>query len=211
MSHLKQTHIFWGAHAPLSSLTGGALLIIGSVRTAYAIISLCSLVWVYGLTIFIASAAKPILPRGGKSLLFVFLSSLLGGLFLLVMFFLNPILAGETAILVLLTQITCIGSGLCQRLDFLDPAEALGRAFLEALILGLLIIAFALIREPAGFGSLSIPGGIRGFITLFNGEGRFFPLQVISSSSGALILLGYGLAVFHWYKNHYSHPEDDAE
>jgi hypothetical protein len=210
MSHPRQTHVFWGPHAPLSSLIGGALLVIGSVRTAYAVICLCALIWVYELTVLVALAAKPILPKRGKSLLFVFLAGFLGSLFLLFMFLLNPILAGETLALVLLAPVICVGSDVCRRLDSLDLSEALVRAFLEALILGVLILALALIREPAGFGSLSIPGGSRGFITLFNMGGNFFTARIISSSSGALILLGYGLAVFRRYRSQY-HPEDDAE
>lgn len=203
MNHY-QSHPFWGADAPLFALTGAGLLIIASVRTAHALICLGALLWIYVFTALTARLAKPLLPGRGKPVVLVFLSSLFGSLFLLILFLLNPVLAMESVLIVLLAQVSCIGSDLCRRADFSDPMDVLARAFLEALILGILVIALALIREPLGFGSLSLPGGVGGMITFINGEGRFFPVRLISASSGALILLGYGLVLFR----RYGPPED---
>jgi hypothetical protein len=205
MNHYR-SHLFWGADAPLSTLTGAGLLIVASVRTAYALICLGALLWIYVLTALTARLAKPVLPLRGKPVVLVFLASLFGSFFLLFMFLVNPILAAESVLIVLLAQVTCIGSDLCRRSDFPDPMDVLARAFLEALVLGILVIALALIREPLGFGSLSVPGGAGGIITVINGEGLFFPIRLVSASSGALILLGYGLAVFRRRS-----PSEDTE
>jgi hypothetical protein len=87
--------------------------------------------------------------------------------------------------------------------------DVLGRTLTEALVLGGLIIALALIREPWGFGSFSVPGGQQGITELFSFVGsRFFPVQVISSSSGGLLLLGYALALFR--RLQHQHGESDG-
>jgi hypothetical protein len=91
----------------------------------------------------------------------------------------------------------------------MDPEDALARALLEALVLGALLVALALIREPWGLGSLSIPGGTFGIIELFNyNTGGIVPLRIISGSTGAFLLLGYGVALFRFYRTRIAGSED---
>jgi hypothetical protein len=91
----------------------------------------------------------------------------------------------------------------------MEPEDALTRALLEAVVLGGLLVALALIREPLGLGSLSIPGGIFGIIELFNyNTGGIVPLRIISSSTGAFLLLGYGVALFRFYRNRIAGAEE---
>jgi putative effector of murein hydrolase LrgA (UPF0299 family) len=91
----------------------------------------------------------------------------------------------------------------------MDPEDALARALLEALVLGALLVALALIREPWGLGSLSIPGGIFGIIVLFSyNTGGIVPLRIISSSTGAFLLLGYGVALFRFCRTRIAGSED---
>jgi len=80
-------------------------------------------------------------------------------------------------------------------------AEILPRVCLEALCLGIILIAFSLIREPLGSGSLSLPGGPWGFFNIF-GENSTepFAVQVISVSAGGFILLGFSIALFRFFK-----------
>ncbi|MDR2110616.1 MAG: hypothetical protein LBP32_04845 [Spirochaetaceae bacterium] len=208
MNQRYQSHLFWGSHAPLSSLVNTGLIIMGSGRTAYAIVTLLALLWVYELTFFVSLAAKPVFPRRGRNITLLFLSSLFGSLFFLLLFLMSPILAMDTGFLILLTPVTALSSGLYRRLEALDTEDSMAQVFSEAMILGLLILALALIREPLGFGSLSLPGGFQGIITLFRFEGEFFPLRIIAASSGALILLGYGAALFRRKRNQYTHGED---
>jgi hypothetical protein len=192
-----QSRPFRGSHFPLSTLADAGLLILASGRTAYARIVRGALVWVYAATAVIVCAAKPLLPKTGRDTVFIFLSSLLGSLFILLIALINPLLALETALLIILIPVSCTGSGLCVRTESLDLTASLIAAVQESLALGVLILAFALIREPLGFGSLSVPGGAGGILTLFGGEdGRFFPVRVISLSSGALLILGYALAFY---------------
>jgi hypothetical protein len=198
-----QSRPFWGSHSPLATLADAGLLVMASGRTAYALIVLGALVWVYAATVAIVSAAKPILPKTGTNTVFVFLSSLLGSLYILLIVLTNPLLAMETSFLIILIPVSCIGSEICSRTESSGFKGSLIQAGKESLVLGILILAFALVREPLGFGSLSVPGGAGGILTIFGGEdGLFFPVRVLSLSGGALLILGYGLALYRRMEKH---------
>jgi hypothetical protein len=209
MKEPYQNHLFWGFHAPLASLTNTVFLIIASGRTANALIALGSLLWVYGMTVIGIRLGKPIFPQKGQNILYVILSALFGSFYLMILNFLNPLLALECTFFIVLAPVSCIGSGIINRMEAMEPEDALSRALLEALVLGALILALALIREPLGFGSLSIPGGTFGIIELFNYDtGGSLALRIISSSTGAFLLLGYGVAFFRFYREKVAARED---
>ncbi|MDR0689178.1 MAG: hypothetical protein LBG08_02770 [Spirochaetaceae bacterium] len=209
MKAAYQNHLFWGVHSPLSSLANMVFLIIASGRTAFALIALGALLWVYGMTVIGICLGKPIFPKKGKRILHIFLSALFGSFYLLILYFLNPLLALECALFIILAPVSCIGSEIISRVESMDPEDALARALLEAVVLGALLVALALIREPLGLGSLSIPGGTFGIIELFNyNTGEIVPLRIISSSTGVFLLLGYGMVLFRFYRNRITGAED---
>jgi hypothetical protein len=167
-----------------------------------------ALIWVYALTVLVLTAAKSLLPARGKTALEIFTASLFGAFFLLLLSLINPLLSMELTLLVLLAPVSCAASQVCRRTGSLDAGQAVVRALLEGLLLGLLILALALIREPLGFGSLSVPGGRRGIVIFSGYEGPYFPVRIAAVSAGALILLGYGAAFFRRYRSRYIHGED---
>jgi Na+-transporting NADH:ubiquinone oxidoreductase subunit NqrD len=204
-----QSHVFWGTNAPLSTLVSAGLIIMATSRLAFAITLTGALMWVYGLTALILGFAKPILPKNRREILRIFLSGFLGSLYLLLLYLGSPFLAMETTFLILLAPLSCIGSGICRRVEALEPEEAFTKALLEALVLGGILIALALIREPLGFGSLSLPGGVQGIVILASsGSTLYFPVQIIASASGGLLILGYGLSLFRHFKARHSGGED---
>ncbi|MDR0760432.1 MAG: hypothetical protein LBF74_10055 [Treponema sp.] len=203
-----QNHLFWGYRSPLSTLIGVGLLIMASSRTAFALVTLGALVWVYALTALIFRLASPLLPEKGESFALVCLSAFLGSVYHLILCLTIPFLAAETSLFIILAPVYGIASGVFPRLKTLSPRDVLIRAAFESLTLGLLILAFALVREPLGFGSLSLPGGMRGCIKLLgNGENSLFPIQVIGGSAGALLLFGYGLALYRQERKRQFHRE----
>ena len=212
MNNTPQPHLFWGSASPLAALSGGGLLIMATVRLSYAIIAGFSLIWVYGLSVLIFHAAARGLPRRGIVMVQTFLASLMAGLYLLVIWILTPITALETFFVVSLVPIFCISSGIFQRSAAADDTvEALTRAISEAVVLSVLLLAFSLVREPLGFLSLSVPGGSRGIAFIFSvATEALFPVQLIASSSGALILLGYGLGLYRYYRNLNAPQEADV-
>jgi hypothetical protein len=182
-------------------------MIMATSRLAFAIVTAGALLWIYGLTVVIMGCAKPILPKKGRELLWVFLACFLGSLYLLFLYFSSSFLAMETTFLIALTPLSCIGSGICRRTAALENKDAIRKALSEALVLGSILLALALIREPLGFGSLSFPGGLQGMVIL-GSSGPYFPVQIIANASGGLLLLGYGLTLFRRFRNRYARRED---
>jgi hypothetical protein len=205
-------HPFWGRHSPLTTLTGAAILILASSRTAYALLMLGALLWHHTLLILTLNLAKPVFPRRGGNIAVFFLSGVLNSSYLLFLFLLNPFLALEIYLCCLLVPVHAYASRLADRFKSMEIEDALFRTVSEAMSAGILIAALALIREPLGFGSLSLPGGSGGILRLFvSGESAYFPIRIFASSSGALILLGYGITLFNRLREIKSKTEQDGE
>jgi hypothetical protein len=186
-------------------------MIIATSRLAFALGAAGGLIWVYTLTALILSFAKPILPKRGLLVLHLFLISFLGSLYILIFYGINPYLGMETTFLFLLCPLSCAGSGICRRIEGLPRQKSILKAFVEALVLGGLLIALALIREPLGFGSLTLPGGPQGLAVLFvfgaPAGALYFPVRIISGASGGLLLLGYALILFRRLKDRSARKE----
>jgi hypothetical protein len=202
MNSPYQSHLFWGTFSPLASLTGGGLLVMATGRLAYAIVAAGALVWTYSLSALAFFPGRRVFPERGKNPVLVFLSAFIGSIYLLLLCFASPILGMETFFFVSLTPLLCTGSGLFERINSLDLDEAVSRAFGEAAVFGGLLIAFSLIREPLGYFSLSLPGGVHGIIKIFSSEEEtFLPIHIIAGSAGALLLLGYGVSLYRSFRS----------
>jgi Na+-translocating ferredoxin:NAD+ oxidoreductase RnfE subunit len=186
-------------------------MIIATSRLAFALGAAGALIWVYTLTALILSSAKPILPKKGLPVLQLFLVSFLGSIYILIFHCINPYLGMETTFLFLLCPLSCAGSGICRRIEGLPLRKSILKAFLEALVLGGLLVALALIREPLGFGSLTLPGGPQGLIALFAfgspAGALYFPVRIIAGASGGFLLLGYALILFRRLKSRFVRKE----
>jgi len=203
MNKKIDSNLFWGSSSPIPALfTSSALIILASSRFAFAIICAAALIWVYGLTSMIFSAARPIMPAYGRRVILLFLSTFLTGFFMVFLSLLNPLLILGTAFFLLLIPPCFLGMGFFNELDSADPLEVTSKALMEAITLSGIILAFALIREPLGMGTLSIPGGLQGVMELFNiaEPGSFAPLQILSVSGGGLLLLGYATSLYRYLK-----------
>jgi len=203
MNTQMQSHLFWGINSPLTSLTGVALLLTASGRIGFALVCTLALLWVY---VFVMAAAKlggAYFPLWGRNMALLFLSSLAAEIFLLLLWILDPEMALESVFFIFLVPLVFMASGLCGRVLEYDIVEVISQAIAEALILGMLILGLALIREPLGFGSISVPGlNIVRFV-------REEPMRFLQASSGALIILGYGTAVYRHNRNRYINSEEN--
>ncbi|MDR2096514.1 MAG: hypothetical protein LBP76_13510 [Treponema sp.] len=198
VSQYYRTHIMWGVHSPLAGLFCGGLIAMASARLAYALTVAGALFWVYGLSTLVFMVSKPVLPQKGLNPILIFLTSLIGGFYLFLLWFPNPLLVSGTVCMILLVPCSCIASGIFERVKSCDPGEAVLRACREALVIALLMTGLALIREPVGCASLSLPGGVQGIIEVFGAKdgAGFFPVRILAGSAGAFILMGYGLSVY---------------
>ena len=196
------SHLFWGSHSPLSALSGAGLIIMASSRFAFALVCSGALLWVYGLSALIYSSARPILPSKGRMVILLFLSSFLSGLFAILTSLLNPLLILGTGFFLFLIPPWCLGSGFFESAESAEPFEAVSRALLEAITLSGFILALALIREPLGIGTISIPGSVQGIVELFGGRDAdaFVPARILSVSAGGFLLLGYGTALYRYFR-----------
>ncbi|MDR0662722.1 MAG: hypothetical protein LBF80_01395 [Spirochaetaceae bacterium] len=191
----KITGIFY---SPISSMSGIALFIIASCRFSYAIAAAGALFWVFMLSAFINTARHGIVSKVRNKMLNVMLSSFVGGIYFFLLYMLNPLFAMETSLVCALAPVYFIGSKFSAAFENLPADEIFSEARREPLSLGVLIMVFSLVREPLGFATISIPGGSRGITELFGSPGGdFYPIQFLSSSTGALILLAYVLVIFY--------------
>jgi hypothetical protein len=175
---------------------------MASGRLAYALAAAGALIWTYSFSALASFPGRRFFPERGKNQVLVFLSAFTGSVYLLLLCFASPVLGMEAFFFVSLTPLLCIGSGLFERIHGLALDEAVFRAFGEAAVLGGLIIAFSLIREPLGYSSLSLPGGVSGIVKIVSfGEAAFLPVRIIAGSAGALLLLGYGTGLYRYFRN----------
>ena len=213
MNRRFDSHLFWGTHSPLFAFTGSGLIIMASGKFAFALVCSGALIWVYGLTALIFSCARKIMPFRGKKVILLFLSTFLCGIFMLILYLLNPLLILGTFFFLLLIPPCCMGSGFFETVEPVDIAESVSRALLEAVILSAIILALAIVREPLGMGTLSLPGGLNGIVDFFDNRetDAFVPARILSVSAGGLLLLGYGTALYRYFRKHIAPRSEVAE
>jgi len=201
------SHLFWGSHSPLSALSGAALIIMASNKLSFALICSGALVWVFGLTVLVYSCVHSVLPSvlpsRGRMIILLFLSTFFCGIFAITISLLNPLLILGTVFFLVLVPPWCMSTGFFEAVESLDPVEAVSRALLEALVFSGVIIALSLIREPLGMGTLSIPGSVQGITDIYEGQNTetILPGRILSISAGGLLLLGYVIAVYRYFKD----------
>ena len=205
MSNRLNSHFIWGSHSPLSSLIGVGLIILASNRFAFALVCAGALLWVYGLTALVFSFFRKYMPAKGRMIILLFLSTFFCGIFILLAALSNPLLVMEVAFFLVLIPPSCLGSGFFEAVDSavsIEPLKIVSRALFEASVLAGIILAFSLIREPIGMGTLSFPGSAHGIVELFDNRGAdgFVTIRIFSASAGALLLLGYAIALYRYFK-----------
>jgi len=201
------SHLFWGSHSPLSALSGAALIIMASNRLSFAIVCSGALIWVFALTVLTYSCAHyflpSCLPSKGRMVILLFLSSFFCGVFAIIISLLNPLLILGTVFFLVLIPPWCMSTGFFEAVESLEPFEAVSRALPEAVVFSGVIIALSLIREPLGIGTISIPGSSQGIMEIYEGQNTdtFLPGRILSISAGGLLLLGYVVAIYRYFKD----------
>ena len=193
--------IFWSNASPAVCLSGSALVIIASDRLAHAIVIAGALLWVYCLATLAVHVGSSVFPRQGRGTLLVCLASFIASIYLLLLWIVAPLCVLQMFFVISLVPVVCMLSGTLDRLADQSLKEKIFNSFSESLIIGMLIIFFAIIREPLGYLSLSLPGGAQGIILLFSFENEaLLPIRLIASSCGALLLSGYFLGLYRYYR-----------
>jgi hypothetical protein len=204
------SHPFWGIYSPLATLSGGGLLILASARFSFALVSATALLWVFVLSSL--ALRIPFLPHRGREGVIPFLVAFIGGLYIFALSLVSPITALDSLFFLILCPLCCVSSGLPGRLKKLDLGEGVFQAAQESACLSILILGLALIREPLGYGTLSLPGGSQGMVAIIRfSRQSYLPIRVVSDAAGAFFLLGYGLALFRRFGGNLLPPQGTAE
>jgi hypothetical protein len=197
------TSLFWGINSPLSALTGAALFIIASGRLESAVICTVALVWINVLTMLAPGVGRAVFPEKGAGVVLVCTASFAGLLFFFLFWLLNPLSAMESVFFLILCPALILNLGIYERVKNAGTPGMLIQAASESFTQGILVIALALIREPLSSGTLSLPG-----LEPFRlAEGR--PIAFFGMPAGALIILGYGIALYRRLRNSISRQEDE--
>jgi hypothetical protein len=196
-------------HRPLTALSATALLIVASSRLAFAIIALVNLAVVYLFTALISETLKRVrifkqsgheiwlFPRKNQKVACLFLANFIGCLFFYAHYCIYPLLAMETIFITLFVPIFVYLENAGEKYSSMPPLRVAKTCFFESIYLGILIVIIALIREPLGYATLSLPGGDNGIIELFNKDNGFpFRVEIIALSSGAFLLIGFIMTIF---------------
>lgn len=204
MGDQDQSSLFEGGASPAAAISGVGLLVIASGRIVSALICTMALLWINSLTVFIAGTLRKFFPlSGGKSgvsgtpfpgIVFAFLASWTGLLFFFILWLSNPFMAMESAFFIALCPAFLSFSDFSAKLDDSDTMDLVLQAVSAALVLGVLVLGAALIREPLGSGTFSFPGFELTRWTEIN------PLSILQTSAGALILLGYLFALYRRFR-----------
>jgi hypothetical protein len=202
MFPLRAKHFLTLLRSPLSVLAAAGIIVITTVRTAYALLAAGNILWVFLAQTLILNLANPLLPKKSgqnalcRNFIGIFLAAFLSGLYLLLLFFLNPLAAVFCLLPSFLAAVLAVDSDISGRFIKMEPQEAFLRSLSEAIFWGILLIVFALVRECVGHFSISLPGGpygIREFIFAKNAEP--YAIHIMDSAGGALILFACLLAL----------------
>jgi hypothetical protein len=211
MTDISRRFVLMKKISPVGALPGCGLLIIASGKLSHAVTAVGALVWVYGLTTLVSYTAAKLFPRQGGTTLISFLASFMAAVYLFALWLLSPLCALESFFAVSLVPVFYMASGAPKRFNALSAGDSFFSSFFEAMSLGVLLLAFALIREPLSFMSLSLPGGVQGSVMLFSFSlESFLPIRLIASSGGTLLLLGYFWALCK-YRNKIRGGDNNAQ
>jgi hypothetical protein len=122
------------------------LVVIAGARFAYALIIALALLWVYGVTAFIVAAARRVFPRVAGDMLVAALAALAGSAFYLALSIINPFLARDLTLALLLVPVCCWTGGVARRMEKAGPLKSTAVSLGEAGLTALIIVFVALIR-----------------------------------------------------------------
>ena len=206
----KNQHPFWGLLSPFGGLMGASLLIMASARLSWAIIISGSLFWVYGLTTIsfyylLSVIGNKYFPVKGRRILFTSLAAFWGSIYLFLFWLICPLAALEMFLLLMLVPLFCAASFSAEENNTeksgVNVLGYISDSVVKTSVLSGLLVAFAIIREPLAYCSLSLPGSYRGMIIFIHfNSNLFFPVGIFAPSAGALLLLGFIISLYQYVK-----------
>lgn len=199
MDHID-SHPFWGKKSPFAQAAYIPILLYTSTRLSIAIISTAALIWTFILSSISILAAARLIPSRFKVLVHVFISSFWTLVFGILIFLFSPILFLEIQFPLALTAVVFILSGLGDNMDTETSSAVMKKSIIQSIIIGAIILLFSLVREPFGFGALSLPSR-EGIVEILTSEIAYdMAIRTVALTSGGLILLGFVVGFYRIFK-----------
>ncbi len=170
------------------SLAGLALMIAASGRLSFSTAVSLIFAGIYAVTLLVMLFGKPIIPEKYETAIMIMTLTFISSLFYLILSMINPVSALKLYFIIFLIPVTFLSSRIEKRVNRLSPVEGIVLGLKEALGFGLIIIAISLIREPLGYGTLSVPFTGRTVNLFSDAISEKFVLQVFAAPLGGFIL-----------------------
>jgi len=195
-----EAHPFWGKRSPLAQVSYIPVLLGASSRLSIAIMCSAALFCVYIQSSVTILVTTRFIPTTFKLYIHVLICSFWALAYGLVEYLFSPVLFYETQFPLVFTAVLYMISGLGQSIEVDRISNAMKKTVVQAMVVGFIILTFALIREPFGFGSLSLPtrDGISEILTSELSADLAF--RSIATTSGGLILLGFVIGFYRIVK-----------
>jgi hypothetical protein len=196
---------------PLVPFFALPLILTASVRLSFAIIASLNLFFVYFLTFATFTGIEKlmkvlnqdrttplsILPNKNVVFITMLLSTFFSAIFYFLLSLFNPLLAIETQFFIIAVPMVASMQKSINKKENMPFYGQLSKCLSGCLYFIIVLMLLSLIREPLGFATLSVPGGEKGIVELFNNESTSpYAVQIVPLASGVLFILGLALAAF---------------
>jgi hypothetical protein len=198
MNRPSRPPYFWSDRSPLVDAAYLPLLLAGSGRLAYALTLAALLLLCYPAFALASLALRGARPSRGAAALDVFLAAAVGAVGYAAIALASPVMAGELAFPIGLVPVTVVAARLGERYRSEYWLDAARGSALEAAVAGVTLIVLALVREPFGYGALSLPGVFGAVVVLGSDAASLAASRVIATASGAFLVLAYLTALYRF-------------
>jgi len=192
----KNAGFFWGSDGHLSSLSNFVLLFAVTSRMAHAILISLVVFLVFTITSLVMKASAILVPRRHDFFIRVLIVSAFTAVASRLFSIFWPITVRDCAFYLGAIPLCYLSGSFNLRCESKSPLAALILSIKDTLVFSALAFALALVREPFGYGAISVPGP--------EGVIEFFGLNAVtnvgarfaSAGAGAFILIGYLVALY---------------
>jgi len=192
----KDTGLFWGSEGQLSSLSCFVLLFAVTSRMAHTILISSVIFLVFPITSAILKSSAILIPQRHDFFIRMVIVSALTAIASRLFSIPWPIPVRDCAFYLGAIPLCYVSGSYKLRFESKSTLAALVSSAKDALVFSVLAFALVLVREPFGYGALSVPGP-EGAIEFFGLSAvSSFGARFVSAGAGAFILIGYIVALY---------------
>ena len=192
----KNAGLFWGSDGHLSNLSCFVLLFAATSRMAHAILISIVIFLVFPITSSVLKSSSILIPKRHEFFIRVIVVSAFTVMSSRLFSILWPIAVRDCALCLGAIPFCYMSGSYNLRYESKSPLATLMLSVKDALIFSALAFSLALVREPFGYGALSVPGP-EGVIEFFGLNAvSNFGARFASAGAGAFILIGYLVALY---------------